>query len=303
MLHSDLEEVMMQELMSRRSPAGGKAGEGVRSTVAAAAAVSAVILLSGCVGGPQKVKADMLARYPVLAVTGVEVKIAAEKEKEEQMVVSLGRNVGSPAERRDKLGRIASFIAAFNPDAARRVRGSLQVLDRLITGERREAAGTGRATLGYGSTAETEPAEEDVEPGLYEYTIDRLNRGFSRRGYMPIQRERINEVMEEQKIALSGQTSEDAQVGRMVQADAVVHGTLTVRFISDDSFGGAMRRIFGRGGSPCELLFSGDITTVDRGYILYSNAVSLEQEQFSAEGIEEVVEHWFEELPAISPEL
>jgi hypothetical protein len=259
------------------------------------------VLLSACAAGPQTRRAEMLAQYPVLAVTGLDVKVVAEKSQQERLSVSFAGRGELSSERKEKLRRLTAFIAAFDPHAARKVRRSLRGLASVFAEEAaREGGGSASQAPASGAGQGKSSSETAIEPGLHEYTVDRLNRGFTRRGYTPIQRERIDAVRDEQALALSGYTAEDAEVGRLVRADAVVRGRLTIRLISRRSLGGAIREIFGEGGSPCELLFSGDITSVEHGYILYSHAVSAEEESFSASAVERVIERWFEELPPIS---
>lgn len=145
-----------------------------------------------------------------------------------------------------------------------------------------------------------ESSEEALKKELEDYTVNLLNRRLSEHGFQPVQRARIKSVMGELALQQSGITTDSARIGQLVKADSILQGKLTIRVAEGlpliPRFCYCLLPF-----SPTEtdISFSGDITSVEQGIVLFSNGLTEEGEEFEFNNLDLLLDHWFERMPVL----
>ncbi|MCB1317217.1 MAG: hypothetical protein KDK27_14740 [Leptospiraceae bacterium] len=142
---------------------------------------------------------------------------------------------------------------------------------------------------------------ERMQDRLREHSISLINQNFASRGFLPIQHARIQAILKEQAAQQSGLIANPTRIGQLARADAILTGQITIR--RSGGFG------FIPEACACvvpdvflertELIFSAEITSVERGYVLFAASKSYETGKLTLGDLEELIGLWFEEIPML----
>ena len=138
---------------------------------------------------------------------------------------------------------------------------------------------------------------------IEEYIISSINRNLLDRGFLPVQRSQIKTVLNEQRFQQSGLTDDATKIGQLVKADAVFQGTIVARKKAGLDVPFVVACLFPplfivRGGDT-QLLFSGNLTSVESGTILLSGTNSTNSGSHSLEDFDTLINDWFDEVPEL----
>lgn len=140
---------------------------------------------------------------------------------------------------------------------------------------------------------------DNLRDRFREHSIQTLNQRLSMQGMQPIQRRRIQAILKELALSQAGLTESSLKIGKLARARSVFTGTLTIRekkgaFFIPDGIG-----CLGSWSGSVEVLFSGEITSVERGEVLYADTVYRQGNSFSMRIVEDVLADWFEKMPVV----
>lgn len=138
---------------------------------------------------------------------------------------------------------------------------------------------------------------------IEEYIISNINRNLLERGFLPVQRSQIKTILNEQRFQQTGLTDDVTKIGQLVKADAVFQGTIVARKKAGLDVPFVVACLFPplfivRGGDT-QLLFSGNLTSVETGTIILSGTNSTNSGSHSLEDFDTLVNDWFDEVPEL----
>lgn len=131
------------------------------------------------------------------------------------------------------------------------------------------------------------------------HSVQTANQHLAAHGMQPVQRRRIQAVLKELALSQAGLTEQSLKIGRLVKADSIFTGTLTLRekkgmFLVPDGIA-----CLGDLSGSVEIVFSGEITSVERGVVLYAGTVHHQADRISMYTIEQALMLWFEKMPVL----
>ncbi|MEQ9366524.1 MAG: hypothetical protein RIF32_19945 [Leptospirales bacterium] len=154
-----------------------------------------------------------------------------------------------------------------------------------------------------GALFDEEIEGENLEQRFTEYLISAVNRNFLEQGFAPIQRLKIRQVEQEQAYQQSGLTKNAVKLGELLDAGAVFNGQLSIRQKEGLDYPLALACIVPLilviPRPESEVIFSGELTHVKTGALLASGVSSGKMNPISADGINQIIEDWFDELPKL----
>lgn len=171
-----------------------------------------------------------------------------------------------------------------------------------LFGAIRDGASTLSRALGGKDLKLPSTAKDDPEAKLEEFLASSVNRNLLAKGFVPIQRSKIHQVLDEQAFGQSGLTANRTRIGQMLKADAVFTGKLIVRESTGLDIPVVVACLFPilflvRRSSAAELNFSGELTDVESGSLLLSGTASTEITKIRGEEFDGLVSDFFAELP------
>ena len=173
-----------------------------------------------------------------------------------------------------------------------------RIIPRLTGNEADKAKGQ-MAFFEYFRNLDGAYTSEEYQASIRDYTVDLMNRNFAERGYSPIQRTRMESIVEEQKLQLAGFTEDSSGIGKLIQADSVCTGKMTIVIEEKRGIGGLLAMVFSSIEDDYEITFSADISSIENGIILFSNGVTQKGSGLSMKIVENTVEKWFRALPRV----
>lgn len=122
---------------------------------------------------------------------------------------------------------------------------------------------------------------------LQELTVDTALKNFLAKGYYPIERQKIREILQEKSLHQSG-IVENRHKLKLSGIDSIFNARLQIRVIKEFL---KARTI---------LSFSGHLTSVENGMILASGSITREQEEIHESDITDMIDTWFSDLHNLS---
>ncbi len=141
-----------------------------------------------------------------------------------------------------------------------------------------------------------------ADPFLEQQAVEAVQRNLIAKGFTPVERRRIREILQEHRRRATGLYREDAvRIGQLSGATALFSGSLFIRTENDMTYTIAETVLF-----PPMLLYrmvvpntrtiltlNGRLVSVKDGTVLLSGETSIERRGFEMEHISEVVDEWF----------
>jgi hypothetical protein len=241
--------------------------------------IASALFVSGCASSPRQ--RDALAENAVVAVTHIDYELIIRRRKQDSVTIDF-----------TKTDKPIWFII-------RRIDDLKDLIPRL-SGNAVDKAKHKVAFLEYFRNLDGEAySDRKYQESIREYTVDLMNRNFADRGYSPIQRARIESIVEEQKLQLAGFTEDIQDIGKLTRADSVCTGKMTIVIEEKRGIQGFLAMIFSSIEDDYEITFSADISDVESGIILFSNGVTKKGSGLSMKIVEKTVGTWFRALPKV----
>lgn len=154
----------------------------------------------------------------------------------------------------------------------------------------------------YDNTSEEEAKkyEKEAAEAMRQYAVNSINRRLLQKGFYPVQRNKIEAIADEYAVQQSGLTESASEIGKMVKADAVCTGKII--FFRDDRGSfilQAIKDLVPAFRGSYEVSFAGEITAVESGIILHSEAVREEGDDFETEILDSILKKWFKAVPSL----
>ncbi len=136
-----------------------------------------------------------------------------------------------------------------------------------------------------GNKSKDKPNENDEvtkQLAIHNHAIDIINGELLDRGLFPIQLDKIKTILNEQKSQNSDFFGDPVEIGKMAKSDFVLICSLNINYLSR---------------TKQTLIFSGSITSIENGLILFSDSVDYnDNKKFTPEKINVVINRWFDRL-------
>ncbi len=142
---------------------------------------------------------------------------------------------------------------------------------------------------GGGDASNANKDDEKAQSRLFQDSLaDTMNRNLLSRGFLPVERSRVQAILDEFGIQQTGLFDQKKahQIGKMTQADALFIGKLHVKEQK------------GLVGSDVIYTFSGRLVTVNEGYVLLSGDLSMEsdEDEMTLSEIRHLIDRWFDDV-------